>query len=117
MSASKDELGRLGFAPVDGQTYCDNTKYVASIMYLKYPMFITCFIELFVVAIPFGFGVYFALVLVQILLIKSLRKMNVPLHKLFFYLKERKSSIRRAKSTTKQAKWLLSTGKNKEGKV
>ena len=117
MSISKEELSRLGFTPVEGQTYCDKTKYVASIMYLKYPMFITCFIELFVVAIPFGFGAYIAVVLVQILFIKSLSKMNVPLHKLFFYLKERKSSIRRAKSTTKQAKWLLSTGKNKEGKV
>ncbi len=117
MGASKEKLGRLGFQPVDGQTYCDNTKYIANILKVKYPMFFICIFELFVVAIPFGFGAYIAVVTVQVLVMKTLGKMNVPFHKLLFYLSERKSSIRRAKSKTKQAKWLSSTGKNKGGRV
>ncbi|MEZ8241015.1 MULTISPECIES: hypothetical protein [Vibrio] len=110
MGTAQEEMNKLGFKPVEGNTYCDNTKYVGSVLMIPYPLFLLIVVQLFFVLIPASFAAYIFLVCIELLVWMLFKKMNIPILKAWFYYQERKRNKRRALTIRKQRIWTASTG-------
>ena len=99
----------LNFEPVEGMTYCTRTKHVATVAGLPYPLFVLIISQSIVVSVFWGFVTFLAVTIGELLVWYKLKKYKVPVTKLPLYLKERRSSVRRALPLRKQKSWRASS--------
>lgn len=90
------DKNKIDFELNDNLTYCDRTKHVGTIVGLSYPFFFLILVQLFVLAIPFGIGTFIGAVAIESLILFKLKRRNIPVRLLFFYLQERRTTVRRA---------------------